>query len=400
MKTMPNFKDLNIDPYFIERLQERNILKASEVQASVIPAILSGQNLVFRSATGTGKTFAYLLPLFTTMLASLKTQGSARPSAWPKILILAPSFELAAQIRAEADFLLPLSGEGKKQTVLLTAEANIARQMERLKKLRPLVVVGAAGRLIQLNRMGKLSFKNLQTLVLDEADKLCEKEQFALNRDLIALLPQARQSIACSATMNNESRKKLGQLLQEDIPFKDLKDAHILQQNIEHWAFYAEDRQKIGLIRSFWHALKPKRLLIFTNLNAQVGNIVAQLNFHGLACSGLFGKMDKTDKQAARASFRSGKRPILVTSDLAARGLDIPELDYIIQLDVPETGEAYAHRAGRTGRAGKKGIIATFGDERSLPLLAAIEKELGLTIYPKELYQGKVQAPIIDDIVE
>ncbi len=389
-----SFTDIGVTDAFAKRLEARGITTPSDVQKDVIPTILEGRDIVFRSATGTGKTLAYLLPLLSRIIGEAEVSPSP---GGPAIVVLAPSFELCAQIRNEADSVLPPNADGKKPSVLLTGDANTARQIERLKKTKPVLVVGTAGRFIQLTRMGKLKLRGLQALVLDEADRLHAEELDTITRDFLALLPRERQTIACSATITARTRQHLSSHMKSDARQCDLDDAEVLRGKIEHWAFFAEQRRKVGLLRSFINAVKPERLLVFTDRGAQVGNIVGQLVHHGVAAGGLFGKMDKKDRQAALTAFRNGKKPVLVTSDLAARGLDVPELDYIVELDIPQTADAYAHRAGRTARAGRSGVMASFGDEHELPQLAAIEKKLGIVVQPRELYKGEVLAPLPPD---
>jgi superfamily II DNA/RNA helicase len=157
----------------------------------------------------------------------------------------------------------------------------------------------------------------------------------------------------------------------------NLPPEDVLKRNISHWAFYTEGRDKISTLRSFLLA----------------ENIVKQLNFRKVPCSGIYAKLDKVERKKAIDDFRSGRSRILVTSDLAARGLDIPDVTHIIQLDVNENEDFFIHRAGRTARDGKTGINVIFGDEKELRMLSRIEKKLGITIYPKVLYGGIVRTP-------
>jgi len=174
----------------------------------------------------------------------------------------------------------------------------------------------------------------------------------------------------------------------------------VLKRNITHWAFYSEGRDKIESLRKFILAEKPGKALVFTAIAGQVENIAAQLNYKKTPCSALYAKLDKTERKKAMDDFRSGRTKVLVTSDLAARGLDIPDITHIIQLDVNENEDFFIHRAGRTARAGKSGINAIFGDERELRNLSRIEKKLGIVIYPKVLYGGVVRTPEQEDETE
>jgi superfamily II DNA/RNA helicase len=170
-------------------------------------------------------------------------------------------------------------------------------------------------------------------------------------------------------------------------------NAAVLQKAIEHWAFFGEERRKIPLLRSILAAAKPEKTLVFTGRGGQLGNIVSQLRYHHLSAGGIGGDMDKKGRKEAMDAFRRGKLKILVATDLACRGLDVEGISHVIALDIPRSDETYLHRAGRTGRAGKRGIMASIGAEEELRNLARIEKKLGIIVYPREVYGGRILAP-------
>jgi superfamily II DNA/RNA helicase len=211
-------------------------------------------------------------------------------------------------------------------------------------------------------------------------------------------LPAERQVIACSATFSAKNRERLFPLA-PDARWEIItqKENDILRKNLEHWAFFAEEREKTDILRSFIAAAKPSKVLVFTSRAGQVGQIVSRLQYRHLAAAGLWGDMDKKARKAAIDGFRKGNITVLVSSDLAARGLDIDRISHIIALDIPEGEETYIHRAGRTARAGKRGVMASFGDEAELRRLARIEKKLGIAVFPKELYGGRVCAPALEE---
>uniref|UniRef100_A0A7C3I0D5 DEAD/DEAH box helicase n=1 Tax=Gracilinema caldarium TaxID=215591 RepID=A0A7C3I0D5_9SPIR len=383
------FEQLGLAPLFIDQLLERSFSKPTLIQERVIPVLLGRRDCLFQSATGTGKTFAYLLPLIQNLLEDLlEDPGSKRGG--PQLVVCGPTYELCAQIKKETDFIL----EGSPlKAVLLMGGANISRQIETLKKEKPQIVIGNMGRIIQLERMGKLSLKQVRQVVLDEADRLVADDLVDETSHFMSLLPRERLTVACSATIGEKARQRLIPFFREDLLDITVEDREVLQKNIEHWALYAEDRRKIGTLRSFLAATNPKKALVFFNINGQIGNVVSQLQFHKIAAAGLFGDMEKQARKKAMDDFRAGRVRVLVTSDLAARGLDIQDITQVIALDVPDSTDAYAHRAGRTGRSGKHGIMITIGDEVELQRLSKLEKKLGIVIYPKILYKGQVLAP-------
>jgi len=383
---MKSFADTGVCRQLIEKLAERGIKTPTEIQEKVIPLLSAGRDLAFRSATGTGKTFAYLLPILQEISERETHRGA------PLALICAPTYELCAQIKGEVDFLLS-AFEGRFKAALLTGDANLSRQIDKLKSDKPVIVVGNPGRILQLDRMAKLRLSSIRYLVMDEADRLCADELLETTQELISKLSEERVSVACSATLPKKARERFKAFLSEDALSEEADDSEVLKNMIEHWAFFSEGRRKIGALRSFLLAAKPTKTLVFTDRGGQVGNILGQLRHHGFPATGIYGDMDKVERKKAMDDFRAGRMTILVTSDLASRGLDILDLSHVVALDVPTTGEAYAHRAGRTARAGRRGIMVTIGDEIELPQLAALEKRLGIAIQPKVLYKGKIEAP-------
>jgi superfamily II DNA/RNA helicase len=418
-----NFTTLGLFSPFVKNLSGRGITEASEIQQAVIPLVLGKTEdegpLLFTAPTGTGKTLAYLLPVLSRLFKTPESgavESGGRNSAFyggPLLLILAPTHELCIQIKGELDLLLKVSGQnsgygGIRQAVSVTliGSVSLSRQIESLKKNKPLAAVGNPARVLQLLHMKKLSLKALQWLVLDEGDRLMADELFPETEELCAEIYPGRNSlkpgtgypelIACSATFSGKNRERLFRLGKK--PEKSWKiieenKSFVLQHNIEHWAFFAEDRKKIALLRSFLAAVKPKKVLVFSSRGGQLGNIVSQLQFHHLAAGGIRGDMDKRARKAAMEGFRKGSLKIMAATDLACRGLDIEGISHVIALDVPDNAEAYLHRAGRTGRAGKHGIMVSIGNEDEMRRLARIEKTLGITVYPKELYGGRIMAP-------
>jgi superfamily II DNA/RNA helicase len=406
------FTDLGVLPVFLRLLEERGIGIPSEIQKRVIGRIAAGESLVFRSPTGTGKTFAYLLPLLEKVLGLAGKSG--RPLSAPALIICAPTYELCSQIKGEADFLLAglkATSSPVPRCSLLIGSVPLSRQAAALKKEKPLAVAGNPGRLLLLARMGKLKLGETAALVLDEGDRLVSDELMEETGALVRLVRDARrssgaggvQTAACSATFSPTRRERLvalmGELSPGGVAVEEAGENEVLRDQVEHWAFFSEERQKLSLLNSLIAALDKGgkkaafKALVFTGRGGQVGNIVSRLRRHKRAASGLWGDMDKKSRKQALDDFRAGRVHLLVTSDLAARGLDIAGLSHIIALDTGEDPDAYIHRAGRTARAGKRGVMITIGDEEEMRRLARLEKRLGIKVYPKELYGGKVEAP-------
>lgn len=358
-----------------EKLKSLNITTPTSVQQNVIPTILENKNVIFQSETGTGKTFTYLLPI-------IKRIHETSTNDAIKAIICAPTFELASQIKQATMSITSL------KTALFIGGAPIKRQIESLKE-KPQIIVGTTARLLELIKLKKIKTNNLNTIVFDESDRLIKKETIEDVYDLLKLIPQTTQIIACSATIDGKTKKVFtGEVIlmpQEDV----------LKKNITHWAIYAEQRNKIDTLRKVILAEKPEKALIFTSRADQVENIYSKLNYKNIECVALHAKADKQKRKSAIDKFKSGKIKYLITSDLAARGLDIPGISHVIQMDLPSDNDFFVHRAGRTARAGKKGINIVIGDEYEMNKYSLLEKKLGIIVYPKEIYNGKITEPSI-----
>lgn len=354
-----------------EKLAALNISNPTAVQNEIIPQILEGKDILFQSETGTGKTFAYLLPLINKIEENDDIQS-------PKIIVIAPTIELASQINSACKTV------SSRKSALLVGGAPLKRQIEILKE-KPQIIIGTAARLNELIRLKKLKVDKIIAIVFDETDRLVKKELYDDTAELKKLMPQNCQIIACSATLNNPTKKFF-----YGIASVTLEPENILKDRITHWAIYAETRDKIDTLRKFLLAEKPTKALIFTSRADQVENIYNKLTYKKIECVCLHAKTDKQKRKSAIDRFKSGKEKILVTSDLAARGLDIQEVSHIIQMDLPNDEDFFVHRCGRTARAGKKGINVVIGDEYEMNHYAQLEKKLGLCVYPKEIYNGKV----------
>lgn len=360
----------------LEKLALLGINKATNVQREVIPLIAEGKSLLFESETGTGKTYAYLLPLINKIEKDSDT-GKLR------VIVCAPTFELASQINAATKKIT------ERKTALMIGGAPLKRQFETLKE-KPQIIIGTAARLVELIRLKKIKTTDLYAAVFDECDRLLKKESFEDTDNLRNCLAKDCQIIGCSATINKAAR-----IFFVDADTVKMPQEFILSKRIEHWAIYAELREKIDFLRKFLAAENPSKALVFTSRSDQVENIYKKLSYKHVECAALYAKADKQERKSAIDRFRSGKCKILITSDLGARGLDIPDISHIIQMDLPEDDDFFIHRAGRTARAGKSGINVVIGDEYELRHYAALEKKFGLTVYPKQIRNGKITKPEI-----
>lgn len=382
-----DFASLKIEEKYIQKLAANQITEPTSVQSQAIPEILAGSSLLFQSETGTGKTLAYLLPLLQRL------ENQENPKKEVRIVIISPTIELASQIKSQVQQVTD------SKAALLVGGAPIKRQIETLKE-KPFIVIGGPSRLLELFHLKKLKLDGAMALVLDEVDRLTSKELISDTVELINAMKKDIQLIAASATITKSTQKilqdtriKQNGTTESDLKTLFLPPEDVLRKRITHMALFAETRDKIDTLRSLLNAEKPEKALIFTSKLDQVANIVSKLKFKNIDCYALTSKTEKTERKATIDRFRSGKIKILVTSDLVSRGMDIPNITHVIQMDMPSDDDFFIHRAGRTARMGKTGINIVIGDAYEMRKYAAIEKKLKITVYPKMLYKGKLVDP-------
>ena len=379
-----SFIDLGISKNTLERLGAIGITEPSPVQEKVIPLIKEGRNVMFQSETGSGKTMAYVLPLVDRMEAE---EGQSKEVS---LLIVSPTYELASQIKMQVQAVSDLP------SVLCIGGSPISRQLEKLKE-HPRIVIGGAARILELIHLKKLKADHVRYLVLDEADRLLSPELREETQALLERLSRKVQIIGNSATVSQATKdilQKVRDSQEEGDPqamdFVSIDSHQVLRTKIEHWAIFSERQRKIDTLRSFIHAVRPEKLIVFTGRTDQVENIVSKLKYKKVDCEGFSSKTDKKQRKIFLERFRSGKLPVLVTTDLASRGLDIPNITHVVQMDLSDKADFFIHRAGRTARAGQSGFNCVIGDEREMFLYSKLEKKLGIKVYPKELYSGRL----------
>ena len=366
---MSNFIELGVSENLADVLKKQGIENPMPVQAAVIPKILGGGNLVAQAPTGTGKTLAYLLPVL---------QGLDTASRDVQAVILAPTYELAMQIAGIARELTQGAGLELKVQGLIGG-ANIARQMDKLKD-KPQLIVGSAGRILELAQKNKLKLHNVKMLVLDEFDRLFDDQNIDNTAAVVRLLPAERQVVLVSATAPKKALER-ADFLQHPEVIKVEEDS-AAQGRRENLYRTTPFRNKVETVRHLARRLEVKRGLVFINKVFDAERILAQLRYEGFMVGTLLGHNNKQARQKAVADFKAGRIKLLLSTDLAARGLDIPDVDYVFNLDLPENAQVYLHRAGRTARAGAKGTVITLADNKEAYKLAQLEKKLGIEFKP------------------
>jgi superfamily II DNA/RNA helicase len=347
------------------------------IQEKAIPKVLEGKDLICESPTGTGKTLAYLLPIIQAIDPSRK-QAQA--------VIIAPSRELVMQIQQE------ITKWGKDTGVTGAAfigGANIKKQLEKLKK-KPHIIVGTTGRLLELMKLKKLKMHEVKTIVVDEFDLMITHEHVKEVREIIKSTLKERQVLFFSATLSPETSRVAEELLQGPELVKI--DEKLDQPNVEHLYVYTELRDKIEALRNLAHFKDIKALVFFNQLD-KLSEAEEKLKFKGVDLEVLAGESKKVERKASLDRFRAGKVPMLLTTDVAARGLDIQGVTHVVHFDFPTDTKQYIHRSGRTGRMGASGTVISLVSKREQSFLEKLGKEVDLSFNEKTIHGGQLKDP-------
>jgi superfamily II DNA/RNA helicase len=303
-----------------------------------------------------------------------------------QVVIVAPTHELAIQIQRQCRDLAQNAGWAI-HTLLLIGGTSLDRQIDKL-KTKPHIVVGSPGRLVELMRIGKLKTKGVRSVVIDEADRLLVRESLPAIREIIQAAPRDRQLIFVSATEQPESAEAIATLAPALVMLQ--AGTAPVNENIEHLYVVCESRDKPDVLRKLLHALRPERAMVFVHRREVAQDVAAKLAHHQIPVADLHAASDKRDRKQAMDDFRMGEVRVLIASDVAARGLDIPGVTHIFNLDVPTQSKAYLHRVGRTARAGAKGQAVSLMTEDEVRLVGRYENELGIGMRQVRLREGRL----------
>jgi superfamily II DNA/RNA helicase len=343
----------------------------SAIQKQSFLPLSEGKNVRGISPTGTGKTLAYLLPL---LLNVEKQAGS-------QLLILAPSQELAVQIGQVAQEW-GKTLELKTQTLI--GGANVKRQVEKLKK-KPEVLIGTPGRILELIRAKKIKSHQLKTIVMDEADLLLQKSELDLTRQILQSAPVDYQLVFYSATADT-IEKEVNELAAEAVTIDAVNEDHSAGK-IQHFYIEVPFRKRKDFLQKMLHMPSFYGMVFFNQL-ADLGAIEEKLMYEALPVVGLASDQNKQLRKLAISQFSQRRAKMLLTTDVGARGLDFPAIDFVINADVPQDSVSYAHRAGRTGRMGAEGAVVTFVNERTKRDFQRLMKAVGQTAEEVFIYDA------------
>ena len=373
-----SFENLKINEKIISGLNAMGIKEPTEIQEKIIPLALEKTNLIGQSETGTGKTLAYLLPIIENIDINKKEM---------QCIILAPTHELAIQINNTINELKKASGLEITSTPLI-GSANIKRQIDNL-KAKPQILVGSAGRILELIKKKKVSAHTIKNIVIDEVDKLLDKNNLPTVKDIIKVTPKYTQIMMFSATLNGKTLD-IAKTLAEDIKVVSVKGNKV-NENINHNYIKTDSRKKVETLRKLLNALKSPKVLVFNNDSYTTNTAVEYLSFNNVKVAAIGGNGKMEDRKRALENFRKGKINVLIASDIAARGLDIKGVTHVVNFDIPEDSKDYLHRAGRVGRAGESGEVFSLVDDKEENIIKMHENSFKISITERILYRGTIE---------
>ncbi|NRQ43922.1 DEAD/DEAH box helicase [Rheinheimera sp. YQF-2] len=360
------FNDLSLDPRLMRSVQHLGFVKPTEIQHEAIPAVMVGRDLIVSSQTGSGKTLAYLLPMMQRLL---KSRPLSKRDA--RALILAPTRELAKQVYAQ----LRLFVSNTPLTSALIVGGENFNDQEKLLKRQPNIIVATPGRFVDHLEHKSVFINGLEMLILDEADRMLDlgfmPQLTVINK---AADHRLRQTLLFSATLDHAEVDELALALLKTPHRVAVGASHQQHQDISQ-QFYLADHltHKEALLRHFLQQSDIKQLIIFTATREDAERLALLCEQLGRSAVGLSGKLSQSSRNAVMQAFATGKHQVLVTTDLASRGLDLLQVSHVINFDLPKHAEEYVHRIGRTGRAGAKGQAISLVGPKDIAALERIE---------------------------
>lgn len=375
-----HFKDFHFVLSLTEAVTRCGYTTPTPIQQQTIPHLLQGENVLGLAQTGTGKTAAYLLPTLQRLLT--------RPGKGIRALILVPTRELAEQVYATT---LQLTKSTPLRSCTVFGGVSKSGQIQKISRGVD-IVIACPGRLLDHINAKIVDLTTLDVLILDEADQMCDQGFLPDLRRILKHVPANRQSMLFSATMPDEIRGFVREILVNPVTIQIDHDKPAT--SISHTLFQVAQDKKPVLLRELLQSKNMQTALIFTRTKYKAKNLGIQLQRHGFAAASLQGNMSQTQRKAAMDGFRNGKFTILVATDIAARGIDVSGISHVINYDVPDTVEAYTHRVGRTGRAQAAGQAFTLATGEDQKIIRMIEGRLG-KIFSLETMEACKQADAV-----
>lgn len=364
-----NFTDLQLIDPIAKALQEEGYTQPTPIQEQAIPSILQGRDLLGTAQTGTGKTAAFAIPILQNL-----TQKNLRNNQI-KALILTPTRELAIQIEESFNAY----GRHLKMRNLVVFGGVKQGAQEAALKRGVDILVATPGRLLDFISQGIISLKNLEIFVLDEADRMLDMGFVHDVKRIVKLLPEKRQTLFFSATFPDEIKTLANSILNNPVKVA-VAPVSATADTIQQKVYFVEKEDKLELLTHILQKDISDSVLVFSRTKHGADKIARKLQSHKISAEAIHGNKSQNQRQNALNNFKSGKTRILVATDIAARGIDIDELKYVVNFELSDVSETYVHRIGRTGRAGADGSSISFVDGLDLVNLKNTEKLIGKKI--------------------
>ena len=393
------FKDLGLSPELLKALKPKTYPAPTPVQLELIPGVLTGRDAWVTAPTGSGKTLAYTLPLIEQLARSIpnketpvpRSLGYVRNNKFIRSLVLVPTRELAIQVSQTFLSLTAQWGQACKVTVVFGG-VSINPQMMGLRGSTD-ILIATPGRLIDLLAHNALKLSQVQTLVLDEADKLLELGFQEELQQILDLLPQQRQTLFLSATRPTHMLPWAQTLLRNPIEIHiqgDTPEPGVILQRV----VYTDVAKRAQLLKHLIKESHLKQVLVFVATQHSSEVVAAKLRVAGIAAEPFHGQLSQGKRQQVLADFKAHRVKVVLATDLAARGLDIEKLPAVINFDLPRSAVDYTHRIGRTGRAGEEGLAISFVTPESLAHWALIEKRHAVKLDQETVLGYEATAPV------
>lgn len=369
------FSDYNITPLLKEQLDVLGFKKPTDIQFKSIKHILEGEDVMAVAQTGTGKTGAFAIPVIDT-LERKKRKGYKGV----RCLVMVPTRELAKQISEVFNDI------GKRTSVRAYGLFGGVEQEQQIRTLNNGVdvLVTTPGRMFDLIAQGFIDVSKLDFLVLDEADLMLDLGFNKDIKDVMKHIPSKRQTLFFTATISRKIKNLAYDVVRDAIRIQ-ISPKNPVAKNIDHAVAFVEMDDKRFFLENILKEYEDKQFIIFTRTKVRVERVVAAMERVEVKSEALHGGIDQKERFAILERFRSGENKVLVTTDVACRGIDIPTMDYVINYDLPDNPENYVHRCGRTGRGKKRGQALSFCSPQEKPLLVQIEEYTGEEVEPYEI---------------
>ena len=372
------FDELNIDERILRAIEDMGFEETSPIQTQAIPAVCEGIDVVGQAQTGTGKTAAYTIPMLMKIDPQIKK---------PQAIVLCPTRELAVQVAEEIRKLAKYMSDIKVLPVYGGQE--IVRQIKSL-KTGVQIIVGTPGRVMDHMRRKTVKFDNINMVILDEADEMLD---MGFREDMETILtetPEDRQTVMFSATMP-KAIMDIARNFQKDARIIKVVRKELTVSNIEQFYYEVRPKNKTEVLCRLIDIYNPRLSVVFFNTKRQVDELISELKGRGYFADGIHGDMKQQQRDRVMDDFRSGKVDILIATDVAARGIDVDDVDMVFNYDIPQDEEYYVHRIGRTGRAGRSGMALSFISGKEVYKLKDIERYCKTKILAKPV-------PSLDDV--